>query len=174
VVRGTAPEAVAEAALRRSIEAADPALPVALVRSMEQVARDTLSWRRFYAALMSALAALGMALAAVGVGGLVTEAVAARHRDLAIRLALGATRPRAVAEAVLPGLLLAAVGLGIGSALSPMAAHALGSALWGVTWSEPETVGAVAVLVLAVAASSSLVPALRVARLDPARVLRSD
>jgi ABC-type antimicrobial peptide transport system permease subunit len=70
--------------------------------------------------------------------------------------------------------LLAAVGLGIGSALSPMAAHALGSALWGVAWSEPETVGAVAVLVLAVAASSSLVPALRVARLDPARVLRSD
>jgi predicted permease len=174
VVRGTAPEAVAEAALRRGIEAADPALPVAMVRSMEQVARDTLSWRRFYAALMSALAAMGMALAAVGVGGLVTEAVAARHRDLAIRLALGARRPRAFAEAVLPGLLLAAVGLGIGSALSPMAAHALGSTLWGVAWSEPETVGAVAVLVLAVAASSSLVPALRVARLDPARVLRSD
>jgi ABC-type antimicrobial peptide transport system permease subunit len=93
---------------------------------------------------------------------------------MGIRLALGATAARAVATLAVPGILLALAGIAIGALAARGATSLLQSFVWGISPTDPATYAGVAVLFLAIAAIASVLPALRVLRIDPAIVLRQE
>ena len=123
---------------------------------------------------MTGLAAVALLLTAVGLAGLVGGTVQERRRALGISLALGATRGRAVRSVVLPVLGLTAVGLALGAALGPLAGRLLRGLLWGVSPDSPAALAVVAGAMVVVALVSALVPALRIAHIDPANSLRAE
>jgi ABC-type antimicrobial peptide transport system permease subunit len=141
---------------------------------MGQVRSRSLDFQRFLTTLLSVLAGLALLLAAIGIYGLIANSVVERTRELGIRMALGATVGQAMRTVAMAGVLLAAAGVLIGSILARAAAQTLRSFVWGVGAADPYTFSAVAVVLLVVAITASLVPALRVLRLDPAQTLRHE
>ncbi len=168
-VRG---EMVAE--MQRAVAAVDPQLPFASFRTMDEVKLETLAMQRFQAMLLGVLAGLALMLAAIGIYGLISNSVAERTRELGIRMALGATVREGIQAVAVPGVALAAAGVAIGWILARAAAQALRHVIWGVRPGDPLTFAAVAAGLLVVAALASILPALRVSRLDPARTLRTE
>jgi putative ABC transport system permease protein len=125
-------------------------------------------------ALVVGLGGVALLLAAIGIHGLIASSVSERTRELGIRLALGATAGQVMRGVVGPGVLLAGLGVLIGGGAALAGTRLLRSFLWGVQPADPLTFGAVVLLLLAVALASSIVPALRVLRLDPVRSLRAE
>ncbi len=123
--------------------------------------------------LLGCLAVATMLLAAVGIHGLIATSVTERTREMGIRLALGATRPQALRTLALPGIGLALAGTVIGAAAALPATSLLQHFLWGVKAADPMTFGGVAALIVVVASLASLLPALRVLRVDPSSALRA-
>jgi predicted permease len=160
--------------IREAIAAVDPLLPIAKLRPMTEVQANSLVSERFMMSLVLGLGAVALLLAAVGIHGLVASSVTERTRELGIRLALGASGGRILRDVVAPGVLLAAAGVVLGGAASLAVVRLLASFLWGVTPSDPMTFVMVVITLLTVAFLASLVPALRVLRLDPASTLRSE
>jgi len=113
-------------------------------------------------------------LAAVGIYGLVAHSVMERTREFGIRLALGASRWQTIGQAARPGVLLTLIGAGIGFFLAQGAGRLLASVLWGVQPDDRTAFLSVTALLLIVAALASLIPSLRIARLDPATTLREE
>lgn len=173
VVRGVGGAEIA-AGLRRALDAVDPLLPFAQVRSMPDVQAASIAQPRFLMALLLGLAGAALVLAAVGIHGLIAQSVAERTREIGVRLALGATAGRAIRAVALPGIVLAAAGTLIGSAAAVAAARLLRHFVWGVSATDPLTFAGVAAIFVLVAAAASLAPALRILRLDPATTLRSE
>jgi putative ABC transport system permease protein len=158
--------------LRRAIDEADPLLPFARVRDMEQVQDASLARQRFLMVLLAGLALAAVLLAAVGIHGLIATTLVERSREIGIRVALGATTTNALRALALPGIVLALTGTAIGIAASLVLARLLQHYVWGVSTTDPVTFAAVAALLPAVATVASFVPALRILRLDPATILR--
>lgn len=173
VVRASSTAAASEG-VRQAIAAVDPMLPIAKIESMADVQAASIAAQRFMMTLVVGLGTVALLLAAIGIHGLIASAVSERRRELGIRLALGATGRQVVKDVVMPGIMLTAVGVAIGSAAALGAVRLLRSFLWGVTPTDPLTFGAVIGLLLAVALVASLIPALRVMRLDPALTLRAE
>jgi predicted permease len=163
---------VATEAMRRAVAGADPYLSLASVRSFDEVANEALAIQRFQAVLMGSLSVLALLLAGVGVGGLIATNVSERKREIGIRMALGATRGRAVVAASLPGIVLSMGGLAAGALAAPMALRVLRRFLWGVAPSDPATLAGVLGILLVTALVASVGPALRIVRIEPARILR--
>ncbi len=174
IVRTRGPQQGIAAGIARAIQTVEPELPIAGFRDMEEVEAGTLAGRRFQTTLLTVLAALALLLSAVGVYGLIASAVAERRRELGIRMALGATVAQAMRTVALPGVLLVAAGVLAGSLLAQLTGQALRGMIWGVKPTDPLTFLGVALIFLLVAAGASFLPALRVARLDPAMTLRSE
>jgi predicted permease len=174
IVRTSGPPEGVIAGMQRALQSVDAQLPFAGFHSMEDVRYRALSRERFQASLLGALAALAMLLSAVGIYGLIANSVAERTRELGVRLALGATVAQAIRAVALPGVLLAAAGVAAGSVLAGFASRLLRHLVWGVRPGDPPTFAAVALGLLAVAAAASLLPALRVTRLNPATTLRQE
>ena len=130
--------------------------------------------QRYLATLLSTLAGLALLLSAIGLYGLIGHSITERTHELGVRLALGATAPQAMTTAMKPGLLLAAAGVAGGLVLSLFAVRLLKHLLWGVQPTDTLTFAVTALVLLAVSAVATLVPALRILRLDPARTLRSE
>ena len=161
-------------AVRREVRAIDPTIPVAEARSMKQVQTMELTDRRLPMQLMGAFAVLALLLAAVGVYGVMAYSVAARTREIGVRVALGA-QPRSVFGMVLrQGLGAAAVGLTVGLLGALALGRLLTSLLYGVTPTDATTFIAVAGGLLAVVLAACLVPARRAVRVDPLEALRSE
>ena len=164
------------AALRRRIEeelrAVAPGLPIALFRTMEESRRRAMAEERFQLTLLGALAGIGLVLAGAGLYGLIAYSVTQRTRELGIRMALGASRPRILRSIVIQGMLLAAGGVAIGIGAAFAATRVLKNLVWGVSTVDPATFAATAVLLIAVAGAASLIPAIRAVRLDPVQALR--
>ena len=112
--------------------------------------------------------------AAVGLQGLIASSVNERTRELGMRLALGATGRQVLGIVVTPGLLLAGIGVIIGSAGALAGTRLMQSFIWGVKPTDPLTFLGVVVVLLAVALLASVFPAMRVLRLDPAKTLRAE
>ncbi|MBV8810255.1 MAG: ABC transporter permease [Acidobacteriaceae bacterium] len=159
-------------AMRRALQAVDPRLPFSTFKSMSEVRGASLQDQRYQATLFSALAALALILAALGVYGLVAQSVLQRTREMGIRLALGATISNVMRAAAGPGIVLSLIGIATGFALALFATRLLKSMIWGVSATDPVTFLGVAALLISVAVLASLVPALRLTRLDPAQTLR--
>jgi predicted permease len=160
--------------IRAAIAAVDPRLPVAHFRTIDDLRGLQTGEQRYLAALFSILAGLAVLLAAIGLYGLISQAITQRRHELGIRLALGATFQQTIAGAMKPGILLAITGIAAGTVASLAAVRLLRHLLWGVGESDPLTFAVTAAILLAVALVASLAPALRILRLDPAETLRSE
>jgi ABC-type antimicrobial peptide transport system permease subunit len=162
-------------AVRREVRTLDPTVPVYQVRTMEQqIARSpAVLGRRLPLRLVGAFAAAALALAVVGIYGLVSYTVAQRTQELGIRIALGAQRRNILALVVREGALLAAVGVSIGLVAALWATRMLGSLMYGVGPADPRTYVTAAALLGGIALAASYLPARRAARVDPMVALRA-
>jgi predicted permease len=173
VVR-TATDAGAMAeAVRRSVADIDKDQPVK-VATMEELVQSTLEARRLNTLLLGLFAGLAVTLAAVGVFGVASYAVARRTKEIGIRMALGATPASVLAMVVRETLLLAAIGAAIGVGGAAATSRLLARFLFGVRPAEPAIVGAAAIALVAVVVGSGLFPARRAMRVDPVVALRED
>lgn len=169
----TSPETLVPA-IREAIHKVDPALTLSRVTTTEEIVSRSLAERRFAMLLMCCLAAMGTALAALGIYGVLSYAVSCRIQEIGIRVALGAPRGSVMRVTVGEGLKWVATGGGIGLVLSLVAAWILRSFLFGVSSFDPLTFGAVALLLATVALFACWLPARRAARVDSMEALRCE
>jgi predicted permease len=160
--------------LEKAIQGVDAQLPIAKIRTVSQVRDGKLSEQRFMMSLVSGLGAIALVLAAIGIHGLIASSVSERTREFGIRLALGATSRQVLQGVVRPGLALALAGVVIGSVAALAAVRLLRTFLWGVRPTDPLTFALVIAGLLVVAFVATLIPALRILRLDPALTLRAE
>ena len=149
-----------------------PSAPIESVMTMEDWRAATLSRPRLYAVLLAAFAAFALAIAGVGLFGVLSYSVAQRAREIGVRTALGATLADIIRLVVGQSALIAGAGVAIGLVASFWVTGALRTYLYGVTPHDAVTFVSVAALLIVVAAIASIVPARRAARVDPVRVLR--
>jgi ABC-type antimicrobial peptide transport system permease subunit len=160
--------------MRRELLALDPNLVFVENQTMEAEVDATLFPVRASAWLVSAVGLIAMALAAIGLYGVIAYSVARRTREIGIRIALGA-RPGAVVGLVMQeGLLVALAGLVVGCLLAVIAARAVAGALYGVGAADPISWIGAAVVLLGVSTLANLIPAWRAARVDPSIALRTE
>jgi putative ABC transport system permease protein len=160
--------------VRSAVRATDTAITVSRPTSLEAILAEQLVARRVTTDAIGGFAAAALALAALGLYGLLAVLVASRTREIGVRLALGAS-PRLVAgQVVRDSLRSAAGGIVIGCGLALMTGRLIQSLLVGVSAADPLTLAAVVATVLAVAAIAALAPAKRAARIDPVDALRAE
>jgi predicted permease len=162
------------AGIINSIQNVDPDMPVARVTLLGDVMAGALARPRFEAAFLVIVAAFALLLAAVGLYGIVANEVVERTSEMGLRMALGATPGVAVWTVGLPGLWLTLLGLVAGGALTAIVAPWIAHVIWGVVPYDPITMVIVAICLTSFAAAASFVPATRIARLEPARILRDE
>jgi predicted permease len=166
-----------EAALplvRSTLRSLDPGVPLTDVRTMREVLARSLGAQRFNATLIGAFALAALALAIIGLHGVVTFGVARRTQEIALRLALGA-EPGGVMRSVLAeGAALGAVGVSIGVAGALALGRVLSGMVFGVSATDPLTLGAVSTLLMGVALTATLLPARRALRIDPIAALKEE
>jgi ABC-type antimicrobial peptide transport system permease subunit len=134
----------------------------------------TLMPAKLGAVSISGVGFVAMALAAIGLYGVIAYSVSRRTREIGIRMALGAGRSAVVGLVMRQGLVLTAVGVAIGTLLSALAAKAVSGALYGIGYLDPVTwIGAIVTL-FGVAALANAVPARRAAIVDPSAALRAE
>lgn len=160
------------AGVERELHAVDGLMPVSRERTMEQVVSETVSRQDFNMALLSIFAGLALVLAAIGIYGLMSYSVEQRTQEIGIRMALGASRGNMLVLVLTQGMQLAGIGVVLGLALAYGATRALGSLLFGVKASDPQTFGAVAAILALVALLAAYIPARRATAIDPAIALR--
>jgi predicted permease len=160
--------------MQRAVEQSDPLLPFASFKTLDDLRDRTLAPQRLNAVLLGALAGLALLLAAIGVYGMIANSIAQRTREMGIRLALGASYSRIVSSVAAPGIVLAASGVALGCALAGMCVRFLRSVVYGLPVMDPATFATVAAVLLLVATAASLIPALRMLRLNPASTLRDE
>jgi putative ABC transport system permease protein len=174
VLRTTASPATIAAAVRAAIWQVDKEQPVGAIRTMDEQLARSLSRRRFSVTLLTAFGLMAIALAAIGLYGVLAFVVAQRRREIGVRMALGA-RPRDVVADVLgDGLRLAVVGVVVGFALALAGTRVLNTFLFGTSPTDALTYATAAALLVSVAVAASVVPALRASRVDPLVALRDE
>jgi putative ABC transport system permease protein len=171
-VRTSGDQVAMTAAIRSAIGKADRQLAVTGVRTMEDIAYRSAARPRFRARLLGGFAVLALALAAVGVFGVLAFSVAQQTREFGIRIALGAHTSDVLSKVLLRGVWIAVVGIAVGTAGALVVTRSLSSLLYGVAPVDGVTFGASAAVLALVALAAALVPAVRAARVDPAVVLR--
>jgi putative ABC transport system permease protein len=160
--------------LRTLVSSLDPRLPVPTVSAMPDRIGEALATPRFATLLVGIFAGLALALASVGLYGLLSYLVRERSQELGVRLALGAPRVSLLSAVVGSALRLSIVGLAIGLMTAVPLTKYLERMLFGVTAHDPVTFVVVPVFLLLVTLLASLIPALRATRADPLVVLRTD
>jgi putative ABC transport system permease protein len=174
VVRARHDAAAIAGTVREAVRAVDPTQPIARVATMTQVVAASTAQRRLALGLFVAFALAALLLTSAGIYGVLAGSVTERTREIGLRSALGAA-PRAIlALVVRQALQLAAVGLLIGLAGAAGLSRFLRAMLYGVAPTDPVTLGAVVLLLAAVALLACLVPAVRAVRIEPMRALRAD
>ena len=161
-------------AMQRALASVNPRLPFSSFKTMSIVRGEALQQQRYQATIFSVFAGLAILLAALGLYGLIAQSVAQRTREMGIRLALGASVQGVVRTAAAPGITLSLAGIACGAVLALFATRLLKGMIWGVANTDPITFVAMALLLLAVAGFASIIPALRLSRLDPAQTLRDE
>ncbi|HKG91229.1 MAG TPA: ADOP family duplicated permease, partial [Gemmatimonadaceae bacterium] len=162
------------AAIRREIGAIAPTLPLDRSLSLSDLLGVTLLPQRIAAAVAGTFGALALALAALGIYGVVAYAVTERTREIGVRVALGAMRRDVLRMVLGQGLRLATIGVTIGLTLAMAAAGALRSLLFGLSAYDSLTLAGASLTLVAVALLATLVPARRAAKVDPMVALRSE
>jgi ABC-type antimicrobial peptide transport system permease subunit len=161
-----------QAAIGAAVHELDRSVPVYQVSTMEDYVYKSAAQPRFQTFLLGCFAVIALALAAIGLYGLLSYMVVQRTFEIGLRMALGAQRGHALRMIVLRGLTLALAGLVLGMAASAVLTRLISGMLFGVRPTDPVTFAATAALLLAVSLAASCVPAFRASRLDPMKTLR--
>jgi predicted lysophospholipase L1 biosynthesis ABC-type transport system permease subunit len=159
-------------AVRNEIRQMDASLPVANVRSMNDVVAAALATPRLTGFLFAAFATIALTLAAVGIYGILAYLVSQRTQEIGIRLALGAERSQVRTMILRQGLSLAAVGIVIGLIAAFVLTRLMASVLYEVRSNDPATFVAVIVALLLTALAASFLPARRATKVSPMSALR--
>jgi ABC-type antimicrobial peptide transport system permease subunit len=161
-------------AVERELRTASGGLPVAHVRSMEEVVSESTARSDFNTMLLTVFAAVALLLAAIGIYGVMAYSVQQRRQEIGVRMALGAA-PGAVSRMVVgEGMRLALIGVAIGVAGALALTRAISGFLYGVKAWDPVAFGAVSVLLAIVALAATYLPARRATRVDPVIALRNE
>lgn len=159
-------------AIRRELRALDPRVQVGSALPYTELRLQSLYPTRVIGVVSTAFATVALLLALAGVYGVVTHMLAARRREFAVRLALGATPERLARAAVGVGLVWGAAGTLLGVAAAIVLARLLRGLLFGVAPADLASLGGSAALLLAASAATAYLPARRLTRIDPAAALR--
>jgi putative ABC transport system permease protein len=174
VVRASGDAVSLTAALRRQVAALDPEQPVYNVRPLLDLLSDSLAASRFVMALLAGFALLGLALATVGVYGVVAGSVERRTGEIGLRLAVGADSSDVLRMVLGQAARLAAAGVTLGLLAAFALTRVMQTLLYEVSPTDPATFAAVAAVLALATLLASYLPARRAARLDPATVLREE
>jgi predicted permease len=161
------------ATLRNAVVSVDPSLVAANVRTMEEVVAGAVATPRFQMLLVSSFAILALALAAIGIYGVIGYSVAQRTHEIGIRMALGAAGRDVLALVMREGLLLASIGVVVGLAASTLLTRLMASLLVDIAPRDPIAFTAAGAILLGVATLASYVPARRAVGLDPVGALKT-
>ena len=172
VVRATGDPVALATAIRTQIRELDPDLAIADIRPLTQLVARSMARPRFYTSLLTLFAAVALVLAATGVFGVMSYAVAQRAREISIRMALGALPKDVLRMIVGRALGLSAAGVVLGLITALALGRFIQGQLFGVTLLDPVTLGSVAVVLGASAGVASFLPARRATKFDPASALR--
>lgn len=173
-IRTEGPPEASAPAVRTTVLAQDPRLPVRTLEPASEVRRRFMApWRLSYLA-MGFLGSVAVLLAGVGLYGVLAYGVTRRTREFGVRMALGAGRGRVVGMVILGSLRLLAVGMGLGFLLSGGVAILLRSTLFGVSPLDPWVYGQVGAILTAVTLGAALFPAMRAASVEPLRAMAED
>jgi len=174
VVKTTGDPIALVAPIRAEVRTLDANLPVANIRTMDQVVATSISQPRLAGSVLLLFAGLALLLAAIGLYGVLAYVVSQRQHEIGIRMAIGADAGN-VRRAVLgQGLILALMGIALGAVVSLSLGRMMTSLLHGVSPYDPATFTVVPAILLAVAALASWVPARRATRIDPILALKAE
>jgi predicted permease len=174
VLRTSTDPATLASAVNHELHEIDRDLPMYRVVTMEQRVAESLSRRRFTTVLLALFAGVALALATIGIYGVMAYLVSQGTREIGIRMALGATQHAVLRLVVRQGMVLALCGVMIGLIAALALSRLISGLLFGVRPSDPFTFAAIALLLCAVAMVASYIPARRAARIDPMISLRSE
>ena len=174
VIKSSSSPSALTSPIRDAIRALDPNLPIADVRTMEEVVSATLSTPRFTGVLLGMFALLAVVLSAIGIYGVLSYLVSRRAREIGIRMAIGAGRGQVLRMVLGSGLSLSLTGAGIGLVLAVGVGRLMRSVLHDVAPNDPATFLFVAVTLPAIALLASAVPAWRATRVDPIVALKTE
>jgi putative ABC transport system permease protein len=174
IVRTVGPVEGLTAEMQRALTKTDPNLPASGFYSMKDLLARTLSTQRIEVALLGVMAALALLLSAVGIFALVANMVAQRTREIGIRMALGSTLGHVMLQIGRSGVNASLLGVVLGLALSAGALRVMTSVIYGVEVYDVTTILVVVLTISAVAFLATIIPALRIASIDPARTLREE
>ena len=160
--------------MAKALESASGGLPVGRVRAMRDVVDETTARSRFDTLLMTMFGLCGLALAAVGVYGLMAYWVLQRSREIGIRLALGAEAVSIARMVVLQGLRLALLGVALGVVGAFGASQLIASFLFGVGPRDPIVFASIPFVIVAVSLAAVWIPARRATKVDPLAALRCE
>ncbi|HUZ03888.1 MAG TPA: FtsX-like permease family protein, partial [Acidobacteriaceae bacterium] len=174
IVRTHGPVEGITEAMQKALAQADPSLPFSGFYSMRDLEQKDLGFQRMEVLLLGILAGLALLLSAIGVYGLIANLVVQRTREIGIRLALGSTTRQAMREIGRSGVLATALGLGVGLVASLGMLRVLQSVIYGVGTYDPMTLIGTSLVLAAVAMTATFLPTRRIARIDPAKILREE
>ena len=161
-------------AIRATVRELDPNVPLAEVQTMSSLVDGATARERFYLMLLTTFAAVALALAAVGIYGVMSYAVSRRTHELGLRMALGARPTQLLVSVVRDGMTVAAIGGAIGIIGALAVSQLMATLLFGVEPTDPMTFVAVATTLGVVALIACYIPARRVTKIDPLAALRGD
>jgi predicted permease len=174
VVRTTDAPLNTLATVQRAIWEVDPDQPITQISTMDELVLGSVAQPRFSMTLLSVFAGLALALASVGIYGVISYSVSQRTHELGLRMALGAQTADLLKLILRHGATLAGVGIGIGVVVAFFLTRLMESLLFGVAAFDPATFAFVSVLLGLVALLATTIPALRATRVDPMVSLRSE
>ncbi|HEX5964493.1 MAG TPA: ABC transporter permease [Pyrinomonadaceae bacterium] len=157
-----------------AINSVDPDLPLAGVRTIDEIVSEALAIDRFSMVLFASFGLLGLVLAGVGIYGVMAFGVAQRTQEFGVRMALGARRSHVLRLVMKEGTIVAVIGAAIGLGGAYLVGRAMQSTLYGVGSMDGYAIGGTAVLLLVVAGLACLIPALRASRVEPMVALRDE
>ncbi len=161
-------------AAQNAVWSVDRNVALGNVRTMEDTIARTLLKRKFTMTLLTIFAGIAVALASIGLYGVMSYSVSQRTREIGIRMALGAQRADVLRLVVRQGMLLTAIGVGLGLAGSLGLTRLISSLLFGISATDVSTFGAVSILLLAIALLACWLPARRASGVDPMVALRAE
>jgi len=168
--RGT----VSSSSIETAIRDLDRSVPVFNDRTVEQVMREAASRRRVAAIVLSVFAGAAVLLAALGLYGVIAQSVSERRREIGVRMALGATDDQILRLFLRHGLIVGTIGIACGVAAAIAATRSLANLVFGVTATDPATLGAVVGLLTVVTLLACYIPARSATRVDPLETLRAE
>jgi putative ABC transport system permease protein len=160
--------------VRRAIASVDSTIAVGQVDTLDHIVSDIASPERFRTVVLGAFAALALAIAAVGLYGVMAHSVSQRAAEIGLRMAIGASTTDIGKMVITDALKLGFAGIAMGIGVGYVFARVVSSVLYGITPADPISFAAAAVLLLLISLASSIAPAMRAARIDPIEALKAE